>query len=125
GSGPAMAPSNRAASATVRVMGPLWDRPAQISALGQFGTRPNDGFRPKTPQSAAGIRIDPAPSEPCARGPRPAAPAPVVVTPPPVVVYAAPVVVAPPPQVVAPAPVLVVPRPSRPHGHRWHHWPRW
>src|ERR671926_1484819 len=73
GSGPAITPSSRAASATVRVIGPLCDRAAQMSAFGQYGTRPNDGFKPKTPQSAAGIRIDPAPSEPCARGPSPAA----------------------------------------------------
>jgi len=25
-----------------------------------FGTRPGDGFRPKTPLNSAGIRIDPA-----------------------------------------------------------------
>ena len=36
-------------------------------------TSPNDGFKPKTPHSAAGIRIEPAPSEPCATGPIPAA----------------------------------------------------
>src|SRR5438045_2617691 len=73
GSGPAIALSIKAASRTVRVIAPLWERAAQMSELGQYATRPNDGFSPKTPQSADGIRIEPAPSEPCASGPRPAA----------------------------------------------------
>src|SRR5262245_52663044 len=38
-----------------------------------MGTRPYDGFSPYTPQNADGMRIDPAPSEPCAIGPSPAA----------------------------------------------------
>src|SRR5690606_10479325 len=33
---------------------------------GTRGTRPVVGLRPKTPQNDAGIRIDPAPSLPCA-----------------------------------------------------------
>src|ERR687891_64208 len=41
--------------------------------LGETGTRPNDGFRPTTPQKRAGIRIDPAPSLPSASGAMPAA----------------------------------------------------
>src|SRR4030095_17187730 len=36
-------------------------------------TRPNVGFRPTTPQTAAGIRIDPPLSVPTDRGTRPAA----------------------------------------------------
>ena len=30
---------------------------------GHIGTRPNDGFSPKMPQNAAGIRMEPAPSD--------------------------------------------------------------
>src|SRR2546426_2890600 len=41
--------------------------------MGHIGTRPYDGFRPYTPQNDDGMRIDPAPSEPWASGPRPAA----------------------------------------------------
>src|SRR5262249_57294832 len=73
GSGPAMAWSRSAPSRTVRVIGPLWDRAFQRSWLGQYGTRPSEGFIPKMPQSAEGIRIEPEPSEPWARGPSPAA----------------------------------------------------
>src|SRR5579863_7183052 len=62
-----------AASLTERVIGPLCDRAAQKSGLGQYGTTPSDGLKPNTPHSAAGIRIDPAPSEPCASAPIPAA----------------------------------------------------
>src|SRR5262249_52710742 len=35
--------------------------------------RPREGLSPTTPQHAAGIRIDPPPSLPCARHPSPAA----------------------------------------------------
>src|SRR4029453_18980341 len=38
-----------------------------------MGTRPNVGFRPTSPQKLAGMRIEPAPSEPIASGPSPAA----------------------------------------------------
>src|SRR3989442_11152897 len=41
--------------------------------MGHIGTRPYVGLRPYTPQNDDGIRMDPAPSEPWARGPRPAA----------------------------------------------------
>src|SRR2546422_10314826 len=41
--------------------------------MGHMGTRPYDGLRPYTPQNDDGMRIDPAPSEPWASGPRPAA----------------------------------------------------
>src|SRR5437879_9225614 len=41
--------------------------------MGHIGTRPYDGFSPYTPQNDDGMRIDPAPSEPWASGPRPAA----------------------------------------------------
>src|SRR5262252_9767523 len=73
GSGPAMTPSISAASRTVRAMGPGWDLAPQRSVADQFGTRPYEGFNPKTPQSAAGMRIEPAPSVPWAIGPKPAA----------------------------------------------------
>src|SRR3977135_1373719 len=64
---------SKAASRTVRDSGPLCERAAQKSWLGQYGTRPKDGLKPKTPHRAAGMRIEPAPSEPCATGPIPAA----------------------------------------------------
>src|SRR5437764_565602 len=79
GSDPASVCNRIAASRTVRAIGPLCERAAQKSALGQYGTRPNEGFNPKIPHRAEGIRIEPAPSEPCASGPSPdatAAPAP-------------------------------------------------
>ena len=56
----------RAASATVRASGPwctvVWSKPYSA------GTRPKDGLKPTTPQNDAGIRMDPAPSEPSATG---------------------------------------------------------
>src|SRR5918998_6068190 len=71
-SAPAMALSIIAASRTVLVIGPRCER--SPTALGGYcGTRPNDGLNPKMPQNAAGMRIEPAPSLPWARGPRPAA----------------------------------------------------
>src|SRR5215475_13438819 len=72
-SGPAMTESITAASRTVRVMGPLWDRAFQRSADGHIGTRPSEGLSPKMPQRADGMRMDPAPSEPWPSGPKPAA----------------------------------------------------
>src|SRR5215472_12396287 len=59
-----------AASATVRVSGPS---AVSGSVFPRIGMRPVDGFRPTTPQQAAGTRIEPPPSEPSARGPTPAA----------------------------------------------------
>src|SRR5215212_11811472 len=71
-SAPAIALSIIAASRTVRVIGPRCER--SPTALGGYcGTKPNDCLSPKMPQNAAGMRIEPAPSLPCARGPRPAA----------------------------------------------------
>src|SRR5829696_773049 len=71
-SAPAIALSIIAASRTVRVIGPRCER--SPTALGGYcGTRPNDCLNPKMPQDAAGMRIEPAPSLPCASGPRPAA----------------------------------------------------
>src|SRR5215211_2519633 len=71
-SAPAMAVSIMAASRTVRVIGPRCDR-SPTALAGYCGTRPNDCLNPKMPQNAAGMRIEPAPSLPCASGPRPAA----------------------------------------------------
>src|SRR5262245_42927265 len=68
-----MTDSIRAASRTVRVIGPLCDRAFQRSADGQAGTRPSEGLSPKMPQRADGMRIDPDPSDPWASGPSPAA----------------------------------------------------
>src|SRR3989454_10532135 len=42
-------------------------------AAGYIGTRPKVGFRPTSPQKLAGMRIEPAPPEPRASGPNPAA----------------------------------------------------
>src|SRR5215207_3398005 len=53
-------------------MGPRCER--SPTALGGYcGTRPNDCLNPKMPQNAAGMRMEPPPSLPCASGPRPAA----------------------------------------------------
>src|SRR5829696_3091457 len=71
-SAPAMTLSIIAASRTVLVIGPRCER--SPTALGGYcGIRPNDCLKPKMPQNAAGMRIEPAPSLPCASGPRPAA----------------------------------------------------
>src|SRR3954468_1946350 len=71
-SGPAIACSISAASVTVRVSGPTCEI-SPLAGVGQYGTRPCEGLMPYTPQNAAGIRIDPAPSEPWWIGPIPAA----------------------------------------------------
>lgn len=63
----------RAASVTVVVSGPAVARVAYQSLLGHLGISPLDGLNPTTPQCAAGMRTEPAPSPPCARGPSPAA----------------------------------------------------
>src|SRR5579859_7434052 len=62
-----------ALSATVRASPPYTDRPSQPSRPGASGTRPRDGFIPTRPQHAAGMRIEPPPSEPVATGTSPAA----------------------------------------------------
>src|SRR5437762_9873018 len=72
-SAPAIAFNMSAASRTVRDNGPLCERADHKSGLGQYGTSPNVALKPKTPHSAAGMRTEPAPSEPCAIGPIPAA----------------------------------------------------
>ena len=67
-----MASSISAASRTVRVIGPACDS-SSTALAGYCGMRPHDGFSPKTPQNPEGMRIEPAPSVPCDRGPIPLA----------------------------------------------------
>ena len=56
-------------SRTERVTKPAEDRPAQPSpTLGPWLIRARVGLNPKSPQDAAGIRVEPAPSEACAAG---------------------------------------------------------
>src|SRR5690606_36924570 len=62
-----------AASATVRAMGPATDSPPGLSRPDAMGTLPREGLRPTTPTVAAGMRIDPPPSDAGARGRSPAA----------------------------------------------------
>src|SRR5215213_9009754 len=69
---PEVAVSMRAASATVRVIGPKWARSIRPLA-GYWAINRHDGLSPNSPVKPHGIRIDPAPSVPCARGPSPAA----------------------------------------------------
>ena len=68
-----MASSINALSATVRARPPSTASPSQPWVLGSRDTRPRVGFIPTSPQLAAGMRIEPPPSEPVAAGTRPAA----------------------------------------------------
>ncbi len=70
---PWIASSSRALSPTVRASAPNTLNPSQPSRAGWVETRPRLGFIPTSPQHAAGIRIDPPPSEPVAHGTMPAA----------------------------------------------------
>src|SRR5690349_10889602 len=65
--------SQSAVSRTERLRQPSTASPPQPSRFGSSGTRPRLGFKPKSPQDAAGIRIEPAPSPAEAIGTRPAA----------------------------------------------------
>ena len=56
----------------MRVIGPTCDS-SSTALAGYCGTSPNDGLIPKMPLNEDGMRIDPAPSEPWASGPSPAA----------------------------------------------------
>jgi hypothetical protein len=60
-------------SRTVRLTQPLTERPSQCSTRGASEIRPRCGLRPKIPQLAAGMRIEPAPSDAEAIGTNPAA----------------------------------------------------
>ena len=65
-----------AASATLRVKGPIWTSGCpQRKASGRVteGMRPNDGLKPTVPQKAAGMRTEPPPSVPCASAAMPSA----------------------------------------------------
>ena len=73
GSGPAMALSSSAASATVRAMGPCTLSADQAISRGHTGTRPGEVRSPTTLQKAAGLRRDPPVSLPSARGTMPQA----------------------------------------------------
>ena len=57
----------------MRARPPYTLSPSQPSRAGAIGTRPRLDFIPTSPQHAAGIRIEPPPSEPVAIGTRPAA----------------------------------------------------
>src|SRR5207249_3233795 len=77
--GPAIASSSAAASRTVRASGPCTDKPLISALSGAVDTRPRLVFRPTSPLTLDGMRIDPPPSLPGAAGSRPdatAAPAP-------------------------------------------------
>src|SRR5262245_16621901 len=63
----------RAASRTVRPSGQTGATSSLPPAAGYIGTRPKVGLSPTRPQKLAGIRIEPAPSEPSASGASPAA----------------------------------------------------
>src|SRR5262249_37785291 len=62
-----------AASRTVRASGQTWATSSLPPAAGYIGTRAKVGLRPTSPQKLAGMRIEPAPSEPSASGANPAA----------------------------------------------------
>ena len=71
GSGPEIASTTAAESATVLVTTPSTTPPSQLCA--SRGTRPRLGFRPTSPQYEAGMRIEPPPSLAWAMGNIPAA----------------------------------------------------
>src|SRR6202041_2853316 len=74
GSGPTATSRAMVTSAMRRAMGPLVERSIQPGGLGPpAGTRPRLGFIPERPQQALGIRMEPPPSDPVARGTIPAA----------------------------------------------------
>jgi len=69
----AMASRPAAASRTVRASTPSVTRPGPSVPCGPGETSPRVGFSPMIPQQAAGMRIEPPPSEPWARGTTPEA----------------------------------------------------
>src|SRR5262245_52954116 len=72
-SGPAIALSNSATSATLRAIGPSTLSGDHDRRAGQVGTRPGDGRNPTTEQKLAGFRSDPPMSLPSASGSMPQA----------------------------------------------------
>ena len=73
GSGPPIASRRSAQSSAVRASGPTVSYVQETGITPRFGTRPVVGRIPVTPQSAAGMRTEPAVSVPSAPGTRPAA----------------------------------------------------
>ena len=73
GSGPAIALSISATSATVRAIGPSTVSVDQPVCVGHAGTRPGDGRSPTTLQKLAGLRSEPPMSLPSASGTMPQA----------------------------------------------------
>src|SRR5579884_2542759 len=69
-SGPFIASSISAASATVGVVGPPYETSPKAEG-GYIATLPKVGFSPNTPENAAGMRIDPPASVPTASGQMP------------------------------------------------------
>ena len=57
----------------MRVSGPMWSSDQLSGSTPRLLTRPNVGLRPTTPQSEAGMRIEPPVSVPSATGHSPAA----------------------------------------------------
>ncbi len=57
----------------MRASGPATDRPAGSPPAGPAGTRPRVVLMPTSPQTEAGMRIEPPPSDPGATGTTPAA----------------------------------------------------
>src|SRR4051812_16463655 len=70
---PEMMSSQSALSRTLRLTQPRTAIPRQPSVSGASEARPREGLMPKSPQEAAGMRIEPAPSPAEAIGTRPAA----------------------------------------------------
>jgi hypothetical protein len=68
-----MTSSIKAASSTVRASGPHTVIPLNGSVCGYPETLPRCGLMPTRPVQAAGIRMDPAPSDPTAPATIPAA----------------------------------------------------
>ena len=58
---------------TEGAIGPPWSRLGASGKQPSSGTSPHVGFKPTTPQHAAGIRIEPPVSEPSAASASPAA----------------------------------------------------
>src|SRR5687767_1480693 len=74
GSGAAARSRPMTASAIRFVSSPFDDMSSQPGALGPpAGIRPSDGLNPVSPQTAAGMRIEPPPSDAVAMGTSPAA----------------------------------------------------
>ena len=58
-SGPAKTSKNKARSATVRAIGPVWSTVISMGKAPVYGTNPYVGLSPQMPHQLLGIRIDP------------------------------------------------------------------